>query len=162
MSSSFFLGHPGLTEERFYRAYAGKPCYMDTVKPHGPYTPLSELAKEMRICQENQRMGKQMTEINEAVVCLRYLFGEKIDDKRPFMKELANEILNKKTTQVGINTRIILGVDLAERMALELLELAESKDPIVYAPIERLYRKYHLLKDEQIRKMDWSHTRITT
>jgi hypothetical protein len=140
----------------------GKPCYMGILKiDTEPFISPREVIKRMRSYTEEQTMSKQMKEIDGAIECLRYLFGEKLNDQRPFMKEVANEILNK-SPQRGIYTRLILGEDLAEKMARELLELAESKDPIVYAPIERLYRKYLLLKDEQIKKMDWSYTRIMT
>jgi len=90
-----------------------------------------------------------------------YIEISKDQDQRPFMKEVANEILNK-SPQRGIYTRLILGEDLAEKMARELLELAGCKDPIVYAPIESLYRKYLLLKDEEVRKMGLLDTRIMT
>jgi len=40
-----------------------------------PFISPSDLAREMRIYMEN-RMGKQMNEINEAIKCLGYLFGE--------------------------------------------------------------------------------------
>ncbi|MCX6821707.1 MAG: hypothetical protein NTW30_02905 [Candidatus Aenigmarchaeota archaeon] len=87
---------------------------------------------------------------------------EVLEDQRPFMKEVANEILNDRTQRSYIHTRMILGNDLTEKMARELLELAGSIDPIHYDAFGRLYREYLSLKREQIKKTDWSYTRIMT
>ncbi len=81
-------------------------------------------------------------------------------DQRPFMREVADDILNNRKR--GIYTRMIFGNNLAEKMARELLELAESINPIHYDAFGRLYREYLSLKDKQIKKTDWSYTRIMT
>ena len=41
-----------------------------------PFTSPREAIKRMRIYMDNQRMDNQMKEINEAIACLRYLFGK--------------------------------------------------------------------------------------
>jgi hypothetical protein len=60
------------------RAYErpGKFSINDGMISTEPFTSPREAIKRMKIYMDNQRIDNQMKEINEAITCLRYLFGK--------------------------------------------------------------------------------------